>query len=634
MAGDDDDDWLVADSEDDDGFLPAGDDLGESSVMLNKSKLTEPPAIQSATFCHSHSPRRERPRLSPDVSGESLFTPPPGPHKDPHTGASSPRVTEGVVPPKPKARPRPRVRMKTADAPRPANEESAQSSGVGVASASPHISDPSTLSKSTEDSIQPGTATSSSFSEIVDPYSSLGIAERAKMRSRKPQTGRRPTYRPADDDIIELTSDDELALKPTKRQKKPNKSSLDARPQPKPRPKSRQKKTIQSNSAPGIPEAPVGSASSILPASTTATIPPSTPLIPPEASPLSSPAIIVRKRKRTRPCISDDDKDDMDVDGNVPREPSPSISGPTPFFASSSSVPVSDSGVEMPPVGRKSSSDQIKLHNTTQRGGQVKAQDKRRKGRREQQINDEVVDELPGPDPLVTESTSVAGEEASGVNRASRSRKTATVEVSIRRKGGKGKGKGKGKAVVLDGEEEELALPSTAAVPQPQVREDESVTSPPILDGEKLPQGSASKENMQPDDPSPTKHGPLSNTPIAIVHSRALSIKPKATPMSELIRRVNSQPSSPFPSVSRSYSPWLKSSRTMLSKIAPLHPNRRSPPPPLPRPPPPKKSKKQIEMEERIEEELAETIEGWSCMTDEERRDLRRARIDAELGYE
>ncbi|KAG2107445.1 uncharacterized protein F5147DRAFT_837372 [Suillus discolor] len=38
---------------------------------------------------------------------------------------------------------------------------------------------------------------------------------------------------------------------------------------------------------------------------------------------------------------------------------------------------------------------------------------------------------------------------------------------------------------------------------------------------------------------------------------------------------------------------------------------------------PPKKSKKQIEMEERIEEELSETVEGWSCMTDEERREVK-----------
>ena len=72
----------------------------------------------------------------------------------------------------------------------------------------------------------------------------------------------------------------------------------------------------------------------------------------------------------------------------------------------------------------------------------------------------------------------------------------------------------------------------------------------------------------------------------------------------------------------------------MLSRIAPLHPNRRTPPPPLPRPPPPKKSKKQLEMEERIDEELAETVDGWSCLTDDERKALRKARIDAEMGYE
>ncbi|KAG2107483.1 uncharacterized protein F5147DRAFT_697554 [Suillus discolor] len=41
-----------------------------------------------------------------------------------------------------------------------------------------------------------------------------------------------------------------------------------------------------------------------------------------------------------------------------------------------------------------------------------------------------------------------------------------------------------------------------------------------------------------------------------------------------------------------------------------------------------------MEIEERIEEELSETVEGWSCMTDEERKNLRRARIDAELRYE
>ena len=106
--------------------------------------------------------------------------------------------------------------------------------------------------------------------------------------------------------------------------------------------------------------------------------------------------------------------------------------------------------------------------------------------------------------------------------------------------------------------------------------------------------------------------------------------------MSVLIRRASSKVQSPFssPIPSRVHSPLAKSSRSTLSRIAPLHPNRRTPPPPPPRPPPPKKSKKMIEMEERWEEELAETVDGWSCMTDEERAALRRAKRDQELGYD
>jgi hypothetical protein len=69
-------------------------------------------------------------------------------------------------------------------------------------------------------------------------------------------------------------------------------------------------------------------------------------------------------------------------------------------------------------------------------------------------------------------------------------------------------------------------------------------------------------------------------------------------------------------------------------RIAPLHPNRRTPPPPPPPPPKPKKTKKQLEMEERWEEELSESVEGWAAMTDAERAALRRAKRDAELGVD
>ena len=106
--------------------------------------------------------------------------------------------------------------------------------------------------------------------------------------------------------------------------------------------------------------------------------------------------------------------------------------------------------------------------------------------------------------------------------------------------------------------------------------------------------------------------------------------------MSALIRRASSKMQSPIATPSSTYSPspLAKSSRSTLSRIAPLHPNRRTPPPPPPRPPAPKKSKKMIELEEKWEMELAETVEGWSCMGDDERAALRRAKRDAELGYE
>jgi len=119
--------------------------------------------------------------------------------------------------------------------------------------------------------------------------------------------------------------------------------------------------------------------------------------------------------------------------------------------------------------------------------------------------------------------------------------------------------------------------------------------------------------------------------------------------MSELIRRVNSLPQTPTPagkdkapSVLRpasgvTYSPYTKSSRSFLSKIAPLHPNRRTPPPPPPPAPPRKKSKKEIEREERWEEELVESVGGpaaWSCLSEEERKEMRRGKWAMEMGFD
>ncbi|KAJ3711940.1 hypothetical protein C8R42DRAFT_780721 [Lentinula raphanica] len=150
----------------------------------------------------------------------------------------------------------------------------------------------------------------------------------------------------------------------------------------------------------------------------------------------------------------------------------------------------------------------------------------------------------------------------------------------------------------------------------------------------------------------------------------------KSTPMSDLIRRVNSMPNSQFKSPMprgrsiaggskgkdtgdptengsitgsggrTAYSPYLKSSRTFLSRIAPLHPNRRTPPPLPPAPPPRKKTRKEMEwekkdkeekeeLEERWEEELVERVGGvgeWLAMGEEMRKAMKRAKRDRELG--
>lgn len=120
--------------------------------------------------------------------------------------------------------------------------------------------------------------------------------------------------------------------------------------------------------------------------------------------------------------------------------------------------------------------------------------------------------------------------------------------------------------------------------------------------------------------------------------------KKQTSTMSELIRRANSHPSSPFraaiesksPIPGLAYSPYLKASRRTLSRIAPLHPNRRTPPPPLPPPPPKKKSKKELEMEEKWEEEIIEEIGGiseWLALSESEKKDMKRMKRDKEMGF-
>lgn len=333
------------------------------------------------------------------------------------------------------------------------------------------------------------------------------------------------------------------------------------------------------------------------------------------SSPLSSPPTPVRKRKRTPVdvIVLDDDDESDRAPARLPSE------GPALFFASSSSLSSLDSGIVARALRKDIEEDGGKPDKVPTKSKATKGRAKG-KGKGKKKADDEPQNErTPAPKALDVPAKTTKPRARPNVKR-----------------------KGKRKTVVSD--EEDAANPP-APVPSPpspraaQVLAGRPAASPapaanPTPPSSKVKPSShrsharanstaCTQENRPPDRPQPQR--PRCPPPI---------VKPKATPMSELIRRVNSQPSSPFPNALRTYSPFLKSSRTMLARIAPLHPNRRTPPPPLPRPPPPKKSNKQIAMEERIEEELSETVEGWSCMGEEERKGLLRARIDMELGYE
>lgn len=75
----------------------------------------------------------------------------------------------------------------------------------------------------------------------------------------------------------------------------------------------------------------------------------------------------------------------------------------------------------------------------------------------------------------------------------------------------------------------------------------------------------------------------------------------------------------------------FKNSRRAVSKLAPLHPNRKTPPPPPPRVKAvEKKSKAQRDEEERWEEEWEETYgDAWYEMSESDKNALRREKRDA-----
>ena len=159
-------------------------------------------------------------------------------------------------------------------------------------------------------------------------------------------------------------------------------------------------------------------------------------------------------------------------------------------------------------------------------------------------------------------------------------------------------------------------------------QDDQENTPPP-------PQPAKSKSNPNVTPSSVSRKTPVPSSASSFTrlnYGHSLASEEKPTSMAEIIRRANSAAGTP--SKTKSYSSFMKSSRSALKKIAPLHARRKTPPPLPPKPPPPKKTKKQLELEEKWEEELEETIEGWAALSSQERELLRKQKRDMEMGYE
>ena len=160
----------------------------------------------------------------------------------------------------------------------------------------------------------------------------------------------------------------------------------------------------------------------------------------------------------------------------------------------------------------------------------------------------------------------------------------------------------------------------------PNFQEGRENTPPPPK-----PVKSKSNPSFTPSSVSKKTFTPSSASSFARLNYRhALANEEKADSMAEIIRRANT--ASGTPSGIKSYSSFTKASRSTLRKIAPLHARRKTPPPLPPKPPPPKKTKKQLELEEKWEEELEETIEGWGALSSQERELLRKQKRDMEMG--
>ena len=160
------------------------------------------------------------------------------------------------------------------------------------------------------------------------------------------------------------------------------------------------------------------------------------------------------------------------------------------------------------------------------------------------------------------------------------------------------------------------------------LQEDQENTPPPLVPPKSKPNPTVTPSSVSRTIPAPSSASSFAR--LNYGHSLASEEKPMS--MAEIIRKANSAAGTP--TRIRPHSSLMKGSRSALKKIAPLHARRKTPPPLPPKPPPPKKTKKQLDLEEKWEEELEETIEGWGALSSQERELLRKQKRDMEMGYE
>ncbi|KAG1810769.1 hypothetical protein EV424DRAFT_1646452 [Suillus variegatus] len=307
------DDWIVADSEDEDALRPL--QIADQSG----SPLSGTPFLQAQKTYYS----RQQFTLLRSLPVKHRLPS----YQDSELPNPSPLLPRGAGTPVPKSKPRPHPVLRKSRTTSTIydnfiKDDELRSSGslIGSASAIPA----STLAA---DSIRPPTTPSavSDLTEEVDPV--FSIADRAKTRTRKTQV-KKPTYVPVNHDVIELTSDsdlDELSLKPPrKRQKSQDKPvKPKPKPRPKPKPKARTSPSLE------VPEESIVDTqlrnTVVLPAPqepalpsqssfTTSRLPSPVPALPDLSSPPSSPPQIPRKRKKVSPLQSEVHGEEMDVD--------------------------------------------------------------------------------------------------------------------------------------------------------------------------------------------------------------------------------------------------------------------------------------------------------------------------------